>query len=592
MTATPDSPEHAIPAEMANVMPRVIWLLTKPRSVALLLAISLGLGLLDALSMLPLSLLLGNGPFWDYPSGIMGGATDMVQVLVGYLYLVQSPWSVPLLHVPNLGGPLGTNVFWLDVVPWVALSGKLIHSESGIIVNPYGIWLLACLVLPGVAMTTLLAVVGERSLIAAVAGTLLTLSTPYLLFRWGHIASFAQFWIIFALALYAAAVRHPRDWRPAAGWCVVLMGAFGTNMYLFSMAGLCWVASLGQRWLAGTTSVRRLLPEAAGIAGAITCGGLLTGILSPDLASAGDSTFGIFSMNLASPLVPQLSGLIPGLRSYHIGMGSQYEGFAYLGLGVLLLLVVNLPGFLAWMRRRFLRHILLICAMGLCVAFALSNKVHIGSYLLLDVPLPTGVARSLGVFRSSGRFFWPVGYALTAAGIILTLRRHGRAIGVGLLGIATVLQVADVGPIRRMLSESADHAGAAIFDRTAAAALVARSQAVEIFPSFGCSGALWQSGSIRRDEWHRLTQANMEFQLLAARDDLPINSVYNARLKTDCAAEGFAQRRALRNGTLYVYLTGFEPVPEQLGGGTLTDACSTVDWFRYCLRPLAASGRR
>jgi hypothetical protein len=34
--------------------------------------------MLHALSMLPVSLIQGSGRFWEYPSGIMGGTTDMV----------------------------------------------------------------------------------------------------------------------------------------------------------------------------------------------------------------------------------------------------------------------------------------------------------------------------------------------------------------------------------------------------------------------------------------------------------------------------------------------------------------------------------
>lgn len=80
----------------------------------------------------------------------------------------------------------------------------------------------------------------------------------------------------------------------------------------------------------------------------------------------------------------------------------------------------------------------------------------------------------------------------------------------------------------------------------------------------------------------------MEFQLFAARRNLPVNSVDNARLPTDCVAEEAAKNQTLREGTLYVYLTPFAPVSAQLGGHAATDVCSTLDWLNYCLIPAAS----
>jgi hypothetical protein len=74
-------------------------------------------------------------------------------------------------------------------------------------------------------------------------------------------------------------------------------------------------------------------------------------------------------------------------------------------------------------------------------------------------------------------------------------------------------------------------------------------------------------------------------QLIAARDDLPINSAYNARVWTDCVAEEATMHQALRPGSLYVYLTQFTPIGDQLGGHAAADVCSTLDWLHYCRIP-------
>ena len=80
----------------------------------------------------------------------------MAGALVGYLYYVQSPWHLPLFYVSALGTPAGTNVIFMDVVPIVALIGKLIHSLTGATINLYGGYLFLCFALPGVMMTLVL----------------------------------------------------------------------------------------------------------------------------------------------------------------------------------------------------------------------------------------------------------------------------------------------------------------------------------------------------------------------------------------------------------------------------------------------------
>ena len=65
----------------------------------------------------------------------MGGEFDMATDLVSYLYLIQTPWALPLLFTPDLNAPAGTNIFWIDPVPWIALVGRAIYSATGSVVN-------------------------------------------------------------------------------------------------------------------------------------------------------------------------------------------------------------------------------------------------------------------------------------------------------------------------------------------------------------------------------------------------------------------------------------------------------------------------
>ncbi|MSP02925.1 MAG: hypothetical protein EXR07_18060 [Acetobacteraceae bacterium] len=600
----------------------MIDMLTRPRSLVPLLAISILLGASYGLTMLPISLIAGSGPFWEFPRGTLTGSDhDLADVLVGYSYLMRAPWSLPVLRVQNLAPPDGTNIFWLDAVPWLSLVGKAIFSATGIAINLLGIFVLACFVLPGAAMTVVLAAAGQRHFLAALSGTTLTMATPYLLFRWGHPALMAHFLIIVALALYLIALRRPEDRRVATTWIALLAITLLDNLYVFVMVGGIWSAALAQRGLSRTVSRKHLIAEGFAAVGLVIFTALVTGILTPDLRSAGKQVYGVLSMNLVSPFIPQMSGMIPPLAQYRVGHVMQYEGFAWLGMGVLLLLLIGARSSARWIVARGRSHIALIAILTVYLLFALSNRVFLGHRLLLDIPLPNVVLQVFGTFRSSGRFFWPIGYALVAIGILTTLRSLQPKAAILALGFACAIQVIDVEPLRYNISASAAAPRALMLDRNEISRIVNRSSAVEVFPTYGCVETALEHGAAsllsREEIWALVTRdnfntifprspsavqeydaaawrnflatGNMELQLITAHANIPINSVYNARLETNCAREEASIHMPLRRGVAYFYLTTFMPRAEQLHDHDVNSVCRREASLTWCLVPEEAA---
>src|SRR5271166_4558330 len=178
------------------------------------------------------------------------------------------------------------------------------------------------------------------------------------------------------------------------------------------MVGVVWLCAIIQRRLNRLT----LTPEALAI-GALTVAAVTIVIALTGQFGGGGLPFklyGQYSMNLLSPLLPQQSGLLPGLGGVIDATGGQYEGFNYLGLGLLLGSILLLPFEIDWLRRNLRAHLLLFIAFAALTAFALSDRVFAGHWLLYELPMPPLLNPVLGTFRSSGRFFWLIGYAQVA----------------------------------------------------------------------------------------------------------------------------------------------------------------------------------
>jgi hypothetical protein len=562
-----------------------------------LLILAAAVGAIWAASLFDWSFVVGRNAFWQFPEGtISGSQNDMAQVLVGYLYYVQSPWHLPLFYVSALGTPSGTNVIFLDVVPIVALIGKVVYSLTGAIINLYGIYLFLCFVLPGLMMTLVLIAAGIRYALAAVIAAIFANATPALLWQWGHIALDAQFLLIGALALYLFFLKKPAWHSVATIWIGYLSLAYLTNIYLFVMVGIVWLCAVIQRRLNGLVTTREALGTGTLTVALVTTIIVLSGQFGGGTGLPFARGYGYYSMNLLSPVVPQDSGLLPGIEG---PVGGQYEGFNYLGLGLLLASLVVLSAETSWLRRNLRRHAVLLVAFAGMTAFAISHRVFAGSWLLFELPLPYYVVWGLGIFRASGRFFWLIGYTQMAIVIVLGFRRAQPVVILCLVGVA-ILQLFDVQPLKEQIIASiAAGPGKQQLDRAEIARLIAGARQVEVVPSVQCTADLGDqllSNKLRR--------ANMDLMLATARMNVPTNTVFSARQSDGftilslmrapsramemlmarrdqyCKQEIENARSGGHPGDLIMLLSN-RPRSEDIVPGVI---CSPLSWARYCVR--------
>jgi hypothetical protein len=532
-------------------------LMTSARSTPAMVACAVIMATTYVLSTFDLAFLFGIGPFWANPIGpwlmdpadtIISG--DLLDVLVGYRAFLHSGWHMPLFFVRDLG-PSGTNVLLLGAIPLVALLGKIISILAGTPVNPYGAWVAACFILSAIFATLVVIETGQRSLLAAGAASLLAISAPPLLHRFGHLTYMAHFIAIGTLFLYLRDPRVKGTWTRSLSWIGWLCLAFSLDLYLFTMCSVLYGASWLRRLHVERPTFLGAVAEPVTAIAALSCVATLVGFGIGDDVSPFAFGFGYFSMNLASPFWPQRSGLFPGFDPIVDATGGQYEGFNYFGFGALLLIVIAII-----MNRRSLGTIivehryLLVGLIGL-FAFALSDRVFLGNIKLLDLAYSWRVDHYLGVFRSSGRMFWPIFYAVMLFGLVGVLRQISPRSGVVVVLGCCLLQLIDTNPLRARLTRLTERAVPELINRAEWEARISRAANVQLEPPFQC---LDPAGSGTPSLPH------LELQLVAATIGRPINSVYFARSQMtpeSCAAASAKARNGpWRDDTLYVFLTG------------------------------------
>ena len=490
------------------------------------------LGLAAALFFVPLAYLDGSAARLQNPTG------DLQQHVVALRAYLAEGWHWPPLQIENLRWPDGANAIYADVIPGLALLAKLLKTLTGWSVDYFGPWIFTSFLLQPVAGAFLLRSFGVRSPLILTAGCLLIFALPVFLHRVDHPVLQAHWLLLFALGLAVRTARGPDPLRALAWLAALTALLLLVNAYLYAMAATMLLAATAE-------ALRR---RALGWMAAAAWGALWLALSAAMLwllgyfAGSGPGWgYGYYSMNLVSPILPQRSAVLPGFSDWvmtgvakHEGdivdaNGFQrYEGYNYLGLGTLLVLLLAVA--LGWRRlwaglRR--QPFLALAAVALGV-FALSNEVWLAYGHLTTLPEPPKVLQQ---FRSTGRFFWPLAYLLLAGGIAFLAAARPRAASV-LLPLLAVLQLADVRLIAERAEEVLLHGPPSPLPAEAWRALIAHHGLVRVYPSYECAG-------YRQRRF-------MDVVSLAVDAGRPITVMYLSRFPPkDCDAE-LAERAAQR----------------------------------------------
>jgi hypothetical protein len=163
--------------------------------------------------------------------------------------------------------------------------------------------------------------------------------------------------------------------------------------------------------------------------------------------------FGIFKMNLVSLINPYIiypldapsgpekwSYILPSLPTAE----GAYEGFNYLGLGIIIILLISAPKIKSHLRhvRLDFTWLPLIIACCFLALFAITNHIGFGARDF-TIPIPDKVTALASVFRCSGRMFWPVYYLLIWFLLSLFIRNYNRNTAIAMLAFAVIIQAVD-----------------------------------------------------------------------------------------------------------------------------------------------------
>lgn len=373
---------------------------------------------------------------------------DVASAYTGWTFFREAPWAEKIALNPTYGMDFSGSIIFSDAVPVLAIFFKALGPILPETFQYFGLWVFISFVLQGVFGWLLMSRATEDPT-ARILGAILISLTPlycYRLVSCTHMSLTAHWIVLAALCLNLP----PQPRRPWLWWGLLLAVSAFTHIYLFAMVATLWLADVARR---AYLDLRQTWVEPIAVTGAVAALIWATGIWSGP-AGVYQGGFNWFRMNVLAFIDPK-GWTLPERPSWSLVMpdipnwGGDYEGFAYVGLGGLILAAIAAWSLPQVLRRHPLKTLtvyapLAVALVGLAI-FAVSQNVGFGSlnfWAWWPAPL-----RALGeLFRSTGRFVWPLYYFLFFLAVLVISRRLPPKTVAAVLAAVAVVQAVDIYP--------------------------------------------------------------------------------------------------------------------------------------------------
>lgn len=398
-----------------------------------------------------------------YTDWLMAGG-DLSQHFLGFALYADAPWQLQIGMMNTAAYPFSESVIFTDSIPLAAVIGKLFAPLSAESFQYFGIWGMLCFLLQGVLSCFLLKKYIKQAPLLLPASLLFVLSPVLLRRMFWHTSLASHFLILLALIFIVYQKEFFLNVRRA---CIAwgLLGALCVfiHLYFLAICGILLFCFILCYFLETplVPFIKRVFYALTPLA-SYSCAALLSVWLLGGFSSGMDDGapgLGYYSFNLNGFFNPQdWSCLLRNLPLYAEG---QYEGFAYLGLGGILLLLTALflilltiypslgqPQYFFQKCRALIgahKQWLVYAGTFLLILLAAgSNELSIGSRLLIKPALPDKVLGLWDIFRSSGRLIWPAVYMLLLFGAVVCARKLPKRASILLFAFCLFLQAFDL----------------------------------------------------------------------------------------------------------------------------------------------------
>ena len=373
------------------------------------------------------------------------GKGDLSQHYIGWQAFKNGNWLFPIGLTDQLAYPTHTSIIFTDSIPIFAVFFKLFRAILPTEFQYFGIWGILCFVLLGIFSARIIERFVPNRLYVILTSMLFVITPVMLLRMYNHTALAGQWLILVALDIFFGSPTMS-DRSAYLRWAILGILCASIHLYFLLICGII-LAGCCLEDVIRTRKLKRAIFIALSFLFASGATVALLGGFSSSM-KASNSGLGSYSWNLNAFINPMgWSRLFSDLPTFE---GYQYEGFAYLGAGILLLLALSLIAFVtskkvrAGLRARSSQIVAIFAMFVAAMIVSLSPVVTLNEKILFQIPLPHTIRGLWSIFRATGRISWVMVYLIMLGTVILSYRFINRRSAVVLAALVLGLQVYDL----------------------------------------------------------------------------------------------------------------------------------------------------
>jgi heme exporter protein D len=399
---------------------------------------------------------------FTYTDWIMRGFWDTSVHYLGWKLFRNSAWYFPIGLMDNVVYPFKISMLYSDSIPLFAIIFKLFSFVLPANFQYFGLFGIVCYILQGGIGALIVRKIGGNTVQSIIGSLFFTLST-ILMLRFGfHPALCGHFIILLCILAYLENNNYSLK-KQIFIWGGLLALSASIHLYFIPMIIIFLFFYLIREYTITKNIKNQIIVFGASLfilIATMFCLGAFSFVEVKDASAEG---LGVYSANLNSFINPQpftlnisdmplvTEGISRFIKNMLVATGGQYEGYAYLGLGIILLFTVVI--FQLFQRNRSVlktikkQSALLIIGILLSfLIFSLSPTVTFNQYKLFTYPVIKPVERLWATFRCTGRMTWPIVYIIMIFCIWRAIKQFSVKKSILVLSVFLLIQWADLKP--------------------------------------------------------------------------------------------------------------------------------------------------
>ncbi len=402
------------------------------------------------ISFFYLILIIGVDNISFQSTGWLHAGNDRTLPQLGWHFFKNDIWRFPLGSNPNYGDELGSSIIFADTIPILALIFKMFRSLIPDNFQYISLWYFICFYLQ-LFFSFKIIKKFTNSVPYSLVGSFFFLIAPIFVIKLATIPALAGQWtLLIALYLGLSKKIDQAKWP----WFFLIILSSLINFYFMIMIIAAYSLLRIFNFRFDKINIIKFIKDFIFITTFLLLILYVVGYFQVRMADTMALGFGRDKLNLLSIFDSannidnfRWSWFLPDIK---LDMFQEYEGFNYFGLGQIILVLFALLLFFnknykinlqSIKNNKNIKKFFFISIFF--TIWALSNKISLGPYTLLEIPLNKYIYGLLSIVRPTGRLFWIVSYFLLILSIIIIYQCFDKRKSLIILFSFLLIQIAD-----------------------------------------------------------------------------------------------------------------------------------------------------